>query len=65
MTGSVNGLPFALKIDVTAISSRACAPKPYTVSVGNATNLPSFNNDDAKFRPSFDASIIYFKNRNY
>ena len=37
--GSVNGHFLVLYIDKTASTSKALAPKPYTVSVGKATNL--------------------------
>ena len=41
MSGLSTGLPLAKKIFLTAEGFSALAPKPYTVSVGNATKPPS------------------------
>jgi len=41
--GSVNGLPFDVKMLVHASASSAFAPRPYTVSVGKLTRAPSRN----------------------
>lgn len=40
MSGSQDGRCFALKIASTAPAEKAFAPRPYTVSVGNATRPP-------------------------
>jgi hypothetical protein len=37
----VGGRPLAANTRATAAGSRALAPRPYTVSVGNATNFPA------------------------
>ena len=42
ISGLSEGLPFAAYIFADAFSSRASAPSPYTVSVGNATSPPFF-----------------------
>src|SRR6266851_1281184 len=41
ISGLDGGRPFNSKIFATAAASSAFAPRPYTVSVGNATSLPS------------------------
>ena len=48
MTGLLNGRPLTSKIRRTARASRALAPRPYTVSVGNATNPPDRSNPAAR-----------------
>jgi hypothetical protein len=47
ISGSVKGLPLAAKIDLQASTFKAFAPKPYTVSVENATSFPSYSNLEA------------------
>ncbi len=42
ISGLSEGLPFATKIFFTDFESKAFAPRPYTVSVGNATMFPDF-----------------------
>ena len=55
--GLSDGRPFAAYVFIAASSSSAFAPRPYTVSVGNATNPPCF-----KFSPAFAkiCSSIWF-----
>ena len=48
ISGLNDGLPLTLKIRLIELSESALAPKPYTVSVGNATNLPSLKSLPAK-----------------
>src|SRR3954471_12014202 len=50
MSGFVSRLPLAAKIFATASALVASAPRPYTVSVGNATSPPR--------RRMFTASVI-------
>ena len=56
ISGLSEGLPFAAYIFFAASSSRALAPSPYTVSVGNATRPPSRKISAAL--SSFPASIL-------
>ena len=53
------GLPFAINIFWTPFSSKALAPNPYTVSVGNATIPPDFITSAASFMyiKSFSKSL--------
>jgi hypothetical protein len=52
-TCTINGLscslPFALKIFAQAFASKAFAPIPYTVSVGNNTRFPFFISSAGSF----------------
>src|SRR5207302_1405066 len=48
MSGFVAGRPFAAKTFRTAVSSSAFAPRPYTVSVGNATKSPARSRSAAR-----------------
>ena len=52
ISGSVRGRPLVAKIRATASSSKACAPSPYTVSVGNATSPPDRSASAASSRLS-------------
>ena len=54
ISGLSLALPFATNIFCTALVSKALAPIPYTVSVGNNTNFPSF----IPFAASFISSIF-------
>ena len=49
ISGLSLGLPFAAYIFFAASSKNASAPRPYTVSVGNATSPPDFNISAANF----------------
>ena len=49
ISGLSLGLPLASYIFFTAFSSKAFAPNPYTVSVGNITVFPSFINSACFF----------------
>ena len=48
MSGLSGGRPFVEKIFAAAAGSRASAPSPYTVSVGNATVLWARSSSDAR-----------------
>src|SRR5579871_6176897 len=48
MTGWVEGRPLAVKIRATARGFSASPPRPYTVSVGNATSPPLFSTSTAR-----------------
>mmetsp|Transcript_28355 Transcript_28355/g.90347 ORF Transcript_28355/g.90347 Transcript_28355/m.90347 type:complete len:308 (+) Transcript_28355:141-1064(+) len=50
--GSVSGRPLASKMDNTAASSSALAPRPYTVSVGKATMPPERRMEAARSTPA-------------
>src|SRR5579885_3120077 len=60
MTGLVGGRPLASKIRATADSSRALAPSPYTVSVGNATRRPARSSAAARTMSSCSLRDILF-----
>ena len=56
ISGLSDGLPFAAYIFADAASSSASAPRPYTVSVGNATRPPALNISPA-FSYIFSSSL--------
>ena len=56
INGLSDGLPLAIKIFPTAFSSKALAPMPYTVSVGNITSSPFL----IKLHTIFNSSVLVF-----